>query len=129
MRVVAHDLSVPRPVLEPDRTRDVALEGVVEIASSDLLVERAERVEVPVVVEEPAAGLDGAARRRTIRGIAEIRGGVIHTRTRTQQVADARGLLDRQQAAIVVEAEGSERRIEIDLAARDRGTISHGDQA
>jgi hypothetical protein len=127
-RVIARDLRAPAPVVEPKRHREILLESRIEVAARQLAVDRAERIEVPIVIEKIGSGFDRPARRRPIAGVTEICCGVIDARTGGKQIANARRPFSRQQSARVIESNGFQRGVQVDLASRHRGPVNHRDQ-
>ena len=125
-------LAVGRPVvLHADRPGNLALEGIEDRGAHRMLIDRAERVEIPVVVVPEAARLVAAAARALRRHRRRfIEGGVIDARARHQEVAH-RGafLFGRQRRLIVVDAERADRPGKIDLAALDRYPDQGAEQA
>src|SRR3954466_2309095 len=92
------------PVLHPDRSRYVGLEGIVDIAPRFFLEGSAGGVEIPVAVEKIGAVLLRSAGRGAVEIVARVRSRMIDAASRHDQIADRRLLLGRRQASDVVEA-------------------------
>jgi hypothetical protein len=73
-------------ILHLERLGQFALQRVIYISASNLLKNRPCRIEVPIVIEKPAARADRSARRRMSKVVASVGGGVIHAGTRRKQI-------------------------------------------
>src|SRR5712691_4248564 len=118
-------------VLHADRLGDLAVERVEHRRACPLQVDRAECVEVPVVVIPERArrmtAADGPFRRH---GWRFVEGGMIDSRARLQEIADRRRLLfGRQRGRIVVDAQLADGRREINLLALNRIADQRREQA
>jgi hypothetical protein len=129
MGVVADRLFGDTKILQPDRCGDVFGESLVEVAAGFALIDRAQRIEVPIVVQKIMSGLDRAARRGTVRCVTAVGRLVIDAGSRHQQVADSGLPLARQQSTHVVEIHVRQRTVEPDFSAGDGWTIEHGNKA
>ena len=121
-RVVADGIRMraDRPVLQPDGGRDVVREELVNRASCLALQDRAERVEVPVVVEKIRPVPHGPASRRTLRRVAQVGGWMIDAGACREQVADGRVELGRQEPARIIDAQRAQALLERNRADSSR---------
>ncbi len=126
--VAHHALTLRIEVLQRQRLREVLGERVEHALAGLLLEHRAEDIEVPVVIEEIRARLLSSAL-RLVRAVARAARRVIDAGACDQEVAHARGLLDRQQAVVLVDAEVSHGGVEIDRAVGDIFSVQHRQDA
>ena len=118
-------------VLHADRLCDLLIECLEDAGARRLLVDRAERVEVPIVVVPEAAGRVAAARRPRLGHVGRlVKRGVVDAGTRLEKLAHGRALLDLAQGRrIIVDAEFAERAVEIDPTFRHRDADQRAEQA
>jgi hypothetical protein len=118
-------------ILHADRGSDLLVKRREDGLSNRTLVDRPERVEIPVVVVPESPGRTTAARRAQ-PGHARrfIECGVEDARARFQQLSDGGGLLGLGQArGVVVDAEAADAGLEIDLVLIHRDPDQGAEQA
>src|SRR5215467_2352771 len=118
-------------VLHPDGSSDAVLKRGEDRLSRGPLVNRPERVEVPVVVVP-----EGSRRMTATRGTSPghawrfIQRGMVNAGARLEEIANGRGLFRWGQARrVVVYAEAVHARAEIDLVLVDRDPDQRAEQA
>ena len=128
--------TVLRPiVLHFDRPRDLLLQRIINSHARGMLVNRAERVKIPVIiVPERTGGMTTARRARRRHCFCFIQRGMINPRARLQQHSHGRLFLDiGQRRRIIVDPQMRQRVVQVDLLPRHRDpnqraeqTLAHG---